>query len=249
MADAQDGNRRTDHANVVERIKTIAGGDPISINCKNKKQKLGVVLAAKIVIVANQHPKFLDESGALGERENVILFERYFKREERDLQLTAKLKRELPGIANWAIEGLRRLRANGEFSIVGRAAKTKADLTRQQATALRFGEECLTITGNKADMVPLKLAYDAYRLWAAEEGLAKSKIRDKTAFQDDMIAALRKHGVGFAEKQTRWHDPHLPHDGEGTRIKHRFIGVKLNRAAHPDYAGDEPDAYADFDFG
>ena len=53
-----------------------------------------------------------------------------------------------------------------------------------------------------------------------------------------MIAALRKQGMRWAEKQMRWHDPHLPHRREGERIKHRFVGIRLKRHAHPDLMGD-----------
>ena len=223
----------------VERLKSIAAGDPVTINRKFVKQDLDVPLAAKIVLTANVHPKLLDESGALAAREVLVMFERSFA-DRKDVGLTDKLLTELPGIANWAIEGLHRLRIQqGQFTIGARGAKALEDLKAEQSTALRFANSCCDITGDKADVLPLNLAYRAYTDWALhDEGLNLRQRRDKTAFKEDMVAALRKRGMRWAEKQMRWHDPHLPHRREGERIKHRFVGIRLKRHAHPDLMGD-----------
>src|SRR5205807_2637736 len=87
----------------LERIKCITGNDVVSVNRKNRPIVNGRV-PAKLVIVANQHPKFLDESGALAARELPLIFERSWRGKE-DRELRAKLTRELPGIANWALDG------------------------------------------------------------------------------------------------------------------------------------------------
>lgn len=219
----------------LERLKSIAAGDPITVNRKGIKQVLDARLVTKIVLTANQHPKLLDESGALAAREILIMFERSFA-DRKDPDLTSKLLSELSGIANWAIQGLRRLRSNnGEFSIGERGAKLLDDLKAEQSTALRFANACCDVTGDKDDLMPLPLAYRAYLEWATDvEGLHPRQRRDKTAFKEDMMAALRKRGVTWAENQVRWHDPALTRRREGNRIKHRFVGVKLRREAHPD---------------
>ena len=74
----------------VERLKSIAAGDPITINRKFIKQDLDVPLVAKIVLTANVHPKLLDESGALAAREVLVMFERSFA-DRKDVGLTDKL--------------------------------------------------------------------------------------------------------------------------------------------------------------
>jgi phage/plasmid-associated DNA primase len=219
----------------IERLKNIAAADPVTINRKNMKQQLNVILAAKLVLTANMHPKLLDESGALAAREILIMFENSFA-DRKDVQLTDKLKAELSGIANWAIAGLQRLRANkGEFTIGAKGQKALDDLKAEQSVALRFSNACCDVTRDSDDIVPLSLAYRAYELWAQEvEGLKPSQRRDKTAFREDMVAALRKLGVRYAENQVRWHDPLMPIQRRGEQIKNRFVGLKLKREGHPD---------------
>ena len=128
----------------MERLKSIAAGDPVTINRKFVKQDLDVPLAAKIVLTANVHPKLLDESGALAAREVLVMFERSFA-DRKDVGLTDKLLTELPGIANWAIEGLHQLRIQqGQFTIGARGAKALEDLKAEQSTALRFANPAAT---------------------------------------------------------------------------------------------------------
>lgn len=224
----------------LERLKSIAAGDPITINRKGIKQDLDARLVAKIVLTANQHPKLLDESGALAAREVLIMFERSFA-DRKDPELTEKLLLELPGIANWAIRGLMQLRSRGgEFTIGERGAKLLENLKAEQSTALRFAQACCEVTGEKSDVLPLALAYRAYQHWAiCVEGLQPRLRRDKTGFREDMVAAVRKDGVTLAENQVRWRDPCLPRHQQSGRIKHRFVGIRLKREAHPDVLDDD----------
>ncbi len=79
---------------------------------------------------------------------------------------------------------------NGDFTLKGVALEAIEDLKAEQSTALRFAEHCLEVTGKPADVVPLKLAFRAYAEWAhLEERLSPGKVRDKTGFKDDVLAA------------------------------------------------------------
>lgn len=219
-------------SNAIERIKSITGNDPISVNRKNRRMLPSVRIPAKIVMVSNKHPKFLDESGGLAVRELVIVFENSFAGKE-DRRLKEKLEAELSGIANWAIEGVRRLRRQGHFTVGERGLKAQAELAASQSPALRFATDCLNVTGNPADMLPLGMAFEAYEHWASfTESLSAKERRNRSDFKSDLIAALRARKVHFAEKQTRWHDPHKP-ERTGRRIRARFVGVTLKRSAHP----------------
>ena len=126
IPDAHDADLSRRSA-AIERIKSITGNDEVSVNRKNQSI-LSVKIPAKIIMVANKHPKFLDESGALADREIMLMFEASFAK-VKDTELGHKLKVELSGIANWAIEGLRRLRANGNrFTIGERGRKAQQEL-------------------------------------------------------------------------------------------------------------------------
>jgi phage/plasmid-associated DNA primase len=101
----------------------------------------------------------------------MFLFNRSFVGKE-DLTLKPRLvTEELSGIANWSIEGLKRLRENGKFTIGAHGKAAQAQLTKSQSPALRYASECLTVTGDKADMLPVTMAFAAYEDWANRESL------------------------------------------------------------------------------
>lgn len=232
VPDASD-TELSKRSTALERIKSISGNDALSVNRKNLPLLPNVRLPAKITFLANRHPKFIDDSGALANRELVFTFERSFAANP-DLTLRDRLMMELPGIANWAIEGLKRLREQSKFTVGehGRAAQHQVRLA--QSPALRFTQECLIVTGKTDDLVPVPLIFAVYEEWAHRESLGARERRNKSDFKDDMIAALRARGVRYASKQTRWHDPHLSQRGQGARVKGRLTGVRLKQSAHPD---------------
>ena len=193
IPDAHDADLSRRSA-AIERIKSITGNDEVSVNRKNQSI-LSVKIPAKIIMVANKHPKFLDESGALADREIMLMFEATFAK-VKDTELGSKLKAELSGIANWSIAGLRRLRANANrFTIGERGRKAQQELAESQSPALRFANECLIVTGDPADFVPLDTVFAAYDHWATwVEQMGGREKRNKTDFKADLMAALTERG-------------------------------------------------------
>ncbi|MFT4120555.1 DNA primase family protein [Bradyrhizobium sp.] len=220
-------------AAAIERIKSITGNDELSVNRKNQAM-LSVRIPAKIVLVANKHPKFLDESGALADRELVLIFESSFAK-VKDTELGNKLRAEWPGIANWALEGLRRLRSNGNrFTVGERGRKAQQELAEAQSPALRFANECMIVTGDQADAVPLAVAFEAYEHWALHvEGMSGREKRNRADFRADLIAALGECGVRFDSKMARrWRDPRIGSThGGGSVMRRWFTGVKVRQKA------------------
>ena len=227
-SDAETSKRNT----AIERIKSISGNDALSVNRKNKPLLPNVRIPAKLMFLANRHPKFIDELAAFANRELVFTFEKSFAGIE-DLTWRDRLMAELPGIANWSIEGLKRLRDQGRFTVGERGKAAQHEVKLSQSPALRFASECLDVTGKADDMVPVPMAFDAYEMWALQESLGQRERRNKNDFKEDMIAALRARGVRYASNQTRWHDPFKRTDGKGARIKGRFIGLETEAERLP----------------
>jgi P4 family phage/plasmid primase-like protien len=228
IPDAHDADLSRRSA-AIERIKSITGSDEVSVNRKNQSV-LSVKIPAKIVLVANRHPKFLDESGALADRELMIVFERSFAA-VKDTELGTKLRAELSGIANWAIAGVRRLRANGRrFTIGERGRKAQSDLAEAQSPALRFTNDCLIVTGDAKDAVPLAYVFEAYEHWASTvESMSARERRNRTDFRTDLIAALGERGVTYTGKSRRWRNPR----GISESRTKWFIGLRLKPGAIP----------------
>ena len=215
-----DSNRRSV---ALDRLKSITGQDEISVNRKGLKMVTARV-PARIVIAANRHPKFLDDSGALAARELVLVFERSFEGHE-DRDLSSKLRAELPGIANRALAGLRRLRTNGgKFTVGAKGRAAARELAESQSPALRFAQASLVITGDLNDRVSLRAVFDAYQDWAFAEGLSGREIRNRDDMKNDIVAALATRGVVHGRR--RWHDPNKPKIGAGT-ITRGFFGLKI----------------------
>ena len=95
-----------------ERIKMLTGGDPIT--CRGLyEQQITFEPKHKLWLAVNHLPNIKDTSPAMWERVRLVPFDRIFKQNEQDQYLEDKLRRELPGILNWAIEGCQKFFHDG----------------------------------------------------------------------------------------------------------------------------------------
>jgi len=95
-------------------IKGLVTGEPRTIDRKYQAP-VEWVPQVKLMIVCNRLPQFRDRTEGMRRRCIIIPFNRRFVGEQRDLDLGDKLRKELPGIFLWALQGLARLRADGGF--------------------------------------------------------------------------------------------------------------------------------------
>jgi putative DNA primase/helicase len=70
----------------------------------------------KLVLAANRFPRITDHSSAFYNRLLLIPCDRIFLPEEQDPDLPKKLLKELPGILNWSLIGLKRLFERNRFN-------------------------------------------------------------------------------------------------------------------------------------
>lgn len=104
---------RADTQVAVERLLSITGDDPQTIDRKHQEAWSGEIFA-RISLFSNELPHLGDTSKALLGRCLLFRLTRSFFDCE-DVTLTDRLKGELPSILNWAIEGYARLKARGRF--------------------------------------------------------------------------------------------------------------------------------------
>jgi putative DNA primase/helicase len=104
---------RADGKVVVERLLSISGEDSLTIDRKYRDPWTGH-LPSRFVILTNELPRLTDSSGALASRFIVFVLTKSFYGQENP-GLTDALLAEAPGIFNWAIEGLDRLKDRGHF--------------------------------------------------------------------------------------------------------------------------------------
>lgn len=141
----------------------------------------------KLVFSANHMPHTKDCSPAFFRRAEVLTFNRVFKKKECDTELADKLiKNELPGILNFALEGLKSLYKKGNFTEVpsSLAAKKEWELSADQVAAF-IDEECEL---DPAVKITIRNLYDRYKEWASESGI-KSNVN-----KNNLTSRLKRMG-------------------------------------------------------
>ncbi|QEH37931.1 hypothetical protein OJF2_65260 [Aquisphaera giovannonii] len=104
---------RVDSQAIVERLLSISGEDPQTIDRKHQAPWNGT-LRTRFVLTGNSVPKLGDYSSALPSRVILLKLTNSFLGKE-DRELERKLRAELPSILLWALDGWIRLMDRGRF--------------------------------------------------------------------------------------------------------------------------------------
>lgn len=164
VSDARLG-ARTDAMALTENLLRITGEDFISVPRKHQKD-WHAKLDTRFLIISNEAPALMDQSGALASRFIVLQLTRSFLGTE-DRGLTARLSTELTGICNWAIEGLDRLRARGHFVQPNAAQEAVRQLEVLGSPIRAFVEDrCAVAPGVTVDCRAL---FNAWVAWCADQ--------------------------------------------------------------------------------
>jgi len=170
--DARVGSE-TKRATVTERLLSISGEDTVSVNRKRRTFWEGA-LPTRLLILANEAPVFSDDSGALAARYRVFHTPNSAHGRE-DPGLTTALLAELPGILNWALDGLRDLRAEG----VIRTPRASQPLLREiEALGSPIRGFVLSRCDLQAGTTSVETMWDEYRRWCCDSGTGRPLSRD-----------------------------------------------------------------------
>jgi putative DNA primase/helicase len=158
---------RADEALIVEHLKTITGGDWQSISRKGIGAWHGR-LGVRFCIFANEMLNLRDASGALASRFVVLKLTQSFAGRE-DIRLADQLREELPGILEWALDGLDRLRARQSFRQPRSALDAVGDIQRMGSPVATFVDERCVVSEDAS--VLCSVLYAEWRQWCAAMGL------------------------------------------------------------------------------
>jgi len=99
-----------------DRFKQLTRKEPISVEIKYKPSRM-VTNYATITFNCNELPKNIERTEGYFRSFYFVGFNVTIPEEKRDIYLAQKIKdSELAGVANWLLEGLRRLIRNGRYS-------------------------------------------------------------------------------------------------------------------------------------
>lgn len=173
-------------------FKAIVGGDIIAAEEKNK-QGFSFTPTSKLVFALNSLPSTRDKSEAFYRRLSLLYFSAYFSEEKRDVNLTSKLKSELAGILNWALEGLERLRNNDfKFSKCSNMDELLKIYREEQNPILQFIDECVNINPTSRTLNSNVLAF--FHNWAKVNGYMNFATISANKFWSEFEASCKTRG-------------------------------------------------------
>ena len=124
----------------------------------------------------NDKPVIKDTSNAMWRRLKLIPFNQTFSETpkpgemQRDTELQSKLMAELPGILNWAIEGLKQLRKNGKFTRSAAMEKAIADYKNESNPVDQWRGERLGEETKNQTWIMQSVLYQDYTAWCYQNG-------------------------------------------------------------------------------
>jgi putative DNA primase/helicase len=199
---------RTDATAVTERLLSVSGEDPQTIDRKFLTA-VYTKISARFMILTNELPRLGDASGALAGRMILLRLVRSFYGKE-DTSLTDRLLAELPGILLWAIAGWQRLQERGHF-VQPDASKgllgELEDLSSPIGAFIR--ERCVVEPGQRVSVGDL---FGRWKGWCETKG--RKEAGTEQTFGRDLLAAVP------SVRKTR------PREGDERYRAYEGIGVR-----------------------
>ena len=157
----------SDQHRVVQWLLSVSGEDHVSVERKYIGKHWEGKLPVRFLLLSNELPRLTDASATIASRFITLsLQESFFGREDQTLK--ARISTELPGILNWALDGLDRLTKRGHF-VLPEASKAAADeLEEISSPVLAFVHKRCEEGGDKA--VPKDELFQAWSGWCSEHG-------------------------------------------------------------------------------
>lgn len=187
------------------QFKEIAAGDELKAEEKFK-DPFKFEPHAKHLFAANQLPEIDTDDQAFYRRILLCAFPETVPRDERDRRLDDKLQSELPGILNWALEGLQRLLTQNKFTADRIPGQTQDTWEKWANSISRFAK--IGLEDADGDCVPKSDAYSAYVNYCETESIPLET-------QHKFTRKLKSQGIKDGRKRVK---------GKQKRV---FLNVRL----------------------
>lgn len=152
-------------------LKTFTGGEPMQFDRKGLPP-VTESPTARMMMAFNNRPRFSDKSGGLWRRMILVPFRIEISKEMRvkgmDKAAWWLASDECPGIFNWAIAGLARMRLQGGFSESAICNEAIEDYKTEVNPAKSFLQECCEEA--EYESVEVKKVYANYKKWCSSNG-------------------------------------------------------------------------------
>ena len=156
----------------------------------------------KHVFAVNSLPQTSDMSHGLFRRMFIIPFTERFDGERADKNLLGKLLTELPGILNWALKGLQRLRSNNFEFTKSEEVENSLEQFKDSLTPVREFVKDNIIVGEPGMRVLRNDIISKYKDWCAANGLAKCAEIHPIKFWNRFRASCKDLNIPVKEQQS-----------------------------------------------
>jgi len=147
-------------------IKSITGGEALTARFLFR-EFFSYLPAFKVWLGVNHKPRIRGDDNGIWRRIRLIPFRVTIPAEEQDRDLIAKLRRELPGILNWALHGCLAWQQDGLRPPATVLAATEAYRAESDALGEWLDERCILVAGAS---IQAKLLYTDYRKFIEDRG-------------------------------------------------------------------------------
>lgn len=164
FSEIQEGRRLNE-----AKVKNLTGGDTITARFL-RQEFFDFEPSHTIWVFGNHKPLINGTDDGIWRRLRLINFAKQFSEKERDGQLREKLYKELPGIFNWALEGLQKWKENGKKLAVPDLVKRETLNYRGEMDVISsfINERCMQKVSYSCSNKELRSAYET---WCSENGL------------------------------------------------------------------------------
>lgn len=195
-------------------VKQLTGGDVVTARYLYGRE-FEFRPEFKLIMATNHKPRIRGTDAGIWRRIRLVPFTQRIPEEKQDLQLPDKLRAELPGILNWALEGLRQwmqASSGGKRRGLPHCAavdSATAEYRGEQDRLKQFLDDCTEAAPSYT--IQAGVLYQVYRKWCEENG--ERYPLTGTKFGREMVKSLQrtKTRANFAYQDVRLTD-------EGNRL-------------------------------
>ncbi|MCY2928589.1 MAG: phage/plasmid primase, P4 family [Planctomycetota bacterium] len=177
-------------------LKTLTGEDAITADRKYR-EPITFRPMTKHLFTANEMVHFSDQTAAMRRRVLLLRFDRKFEGKARDSRLRERLINELPGILNWALDGLRALLKTKQIHRTPSMEALATEFAEAQNPVLAFVKaRCQLVKGDQH--VRKTGFFSAYENWhlsnASDHPLSRRRVYERLLADFPTVRSVRVHG-------------------------------------------------------
>jgi putative DNA primase/helicase len=179
------------------RVKEMTGGDTLSGRVPYAKADITFQPSHKLVMIGNHKPEVRGTDRGIWRRILLIPFDQVIADNAQDRELLDKLKKEGPGILNWALAGLRDYRKNGLCIPMVISSANDAYRTDQDIVGQWISDHCNAVKGATTAKGDLYKVYRAWMLVHGHQPLSQTKFTRKLSERGHGLDSGRRDITGL----------------------------------------------------